>query len=54
MGRAKPSKPQRRTSEQRIAARENRSSAVYLRRLQRQVELEKAIAKIAERSRGNE
>lgn len=42
MGRVKPGKPHRRTWEQRVESRENRSSAAYLRRIQAEVEAEKS------------
>lgn len=41
MGRAKPGKPRRRSPEERIEARENRSSAALLRRVISEVEMEK-------------
>ena len=41
MGRVKPSKPRRRSPEERIEARENRSSAALLRRVISQVDAEK-------------
>lgn len=41
MGRVKPGKPRRRTMEERVESRENRSSAALLRRVMSEVEAEK-------------